>query len=236
MVMAEKMFYIPLEWAVWMSDPGLSLCSPAARGIWVDFLCSMQGSGRTGMMTGFRGSLARVTRCSTDELASALNELDMYGVADITEEDGVVTVINRRMRKEHLEREMATKRQQRHREKEPDNPPVTPPVTAPVTPLSPPIVQSSEVKSKDPDKESKPLTEGGAGGRPMRGHRLDVAVLAERVLGDQWTNDAGKWVNRIWEDCDKVRRVMEEVRSAIVEKRVKTTPAQMAENTWGFFK
>jgi hypothetical protein len=244
------MFYIPLEWAVWMSDPALSLCSPATRGIWIDLICNMQATGRTGIATGFRPALARATRCSADDLAGAFNELTMYNVADISESDnGVVTVVNRKMNREHKERVAATLRQQKARAKEGDSPSVTPPVTG----ASRPIVQSSEFKVQEgSDKVSKPLTEGGAGGndhaegresrvecgtgKPLRGRQADIAALCEAVLNGQWINDAGKWIERIRENPEKVWRVMAEVKNAASEGRIKTTAGQMAEFNWKKFK
>ncbi len=66
----------------------------------------------------------------------------------------------------------------------------------------------------------------------------DQKELADRIetaLGVQWTNDAGKWVNRIKANFGKSERVIAEVESALKESRVKTTPAQYAENIWKEF-
>ncbi len=60
--------------------------------------------------------------------------------------------------------------------------------------------------------------------------------MAEDTLNGEWINDAGKWVNRIKADPEKVWRVMADVQSAVKEGRVKKTPAAMAEFNWGIFK
>ena len=64
----------------------------------------------------------------------------------------------------------------------------------------------------------------------------EIADELETVLGNQWANDAGKWVNRIKSNEKKVQRIVGELKSAIKEKRVTTTPAQYAEQLWKEFK
>jgi hypothetical protein len=64
----------------------------------------------------------------------------------------------------------------------------------------------------------------------------EVADQAEAILLNQWVNNAGKWVNRIKSEPDKVQRVFAEVANANKEQRIKTTPAQYAEYCWRQFK
>ena len=63
----------------------------------------------------------------------------------------------------------------------------------------------------------------------------ELADRMESTLGVQWTNDAGKWINRIKTMPDKSERVIAEVESAIKESRIKTTHAQYAEQIWKEF-
>jgi hypothetical protein len=63
----------------------------------------------------------------------------------------------------------------------------------------------------------------------------ELADRIETALGVQWVNDAGKWVNRIKLHFDKSERVTAEVESALKESRIKTTPAQYAEQIWKEF-
>jgi hypothetical protein len=45
-------------------------------------------------------------------------------------------------------------------------------------------------------------------------------------------NDAGKWIRRIQLIEKKARTVINETSMAVVENRIKTTPAQFAEQMW----
>ena len=59
--------------------------------------------------------------------------------------------------------------------------------------------------------------------------RIEAAL---RTRGNQWTNDAGKWINRIKSAPGKCERVIAEVESAAKEHRIKTTAARYAEKIW----
>jgi hypothetical protein len=63
----------------------------------------------------------------------------------------------------------------------------------------------------------------------------ELTERLEAMLGDQWVNDAGKWVNRTKQQADDVERVVAEVELAWRERRIRTTPAQYAENIWAEF-
>ena len=63
-----------------------------------------------------------------------------------------------------------------------------------------------------------------------------TAERFEKSLGAQWVNDAGKWVNRIKAHHSKCERVVAELESAIRESRIKTSPAQYAEQIWKEFQ
>jgi hypothetical protein len=226
----------------WLKDPAVSMLSPAARGIWWDFICVMHESDRSGMVTGSRPMLARLVRCSTDELGGALNEFQLCKTAEVNEDvNGIVTVINRRMRREAIEREMAAKRQERHREKSEDRGQRTDGNNT-VTALSRDILQNLESESEYSDKACKPLKPEVEGrgtrdeGQKLNARQIEVAAFAEDVLNGEWVNDAGKWIGRIKTQAEKVFRVMADVHSAKVEGRVKTSPARMAEFNWGVFK
>lgn len=64
----------------------------------------------------------------------------------------------------------------------------------------------------------------------------EFAERIEAALGEQWGNDAGKWINRIKSEPRKSARVIAELESAIKESRINTTPAQYAEQIWKEFK
>lgn len=104
-----------------LKDPQLSLCSPATRGIWRDFLGAMHELDRRGQITGTPEQLARLGRCTAEEAASAIHELRDTKAADVTERNGVVTVINRRMKREYDKRVSTLRRVQKHRSHDPGN-------------------------------------------------------------------------------------------------------------------
>lgn len=84
------------------------------------------------------------------------------------------------------------------------------------------------------DKASKPERNGGGG--KLSPAQRELAKTFESLLNGQWVNDAGKWINRIKSNPQKVQRVMAEVDLARREQRIATTPAQYAEQTWQEFK
>ena len=71
--------------------------------------------------------------------------------------------------------------------------------------------------------------------RKLSNRQKELADRIESALGVQWTNDAGKWINRIKANFGKSERVIAEVESALKESRIKTTPAQYAEQIWKEF-
>jgi len=99
----------------WMSDTELSKCTPATRGVWIDLLCAMHQSGRSGELCGTTDQIARLARCSTAELTQALTELQATGTADVTFRNNNVTVINRLMKREAKLKKDTALRVKKHR-------------------------------------------------------------------------------------------------------------------------
>lgn len=110
----------------WMKDPQVSMLSAASRGVWIDLLCAMHEAGRSGKLCGTTEQLARIARCSTAEFVQALTDFQTTGVADVTERNEKVTVINRRMKREHNEREGNKIRQAKFRNNAKNNAQITP--------------------------------------------------------------------------------------------------------------
>jgi hypothetical protein len=98
-----------------MGDTELSKCTPATRGVWIDLICAMHQSGRSGELCGTTDQIARLARCSTAELTLALTELQTTGTADVTLRNNNVTVINRLMKREAKDRQGTALRVQKHR-------------------------------------------------------------------------------------------------------------------------
>jgi hypothetical protein len=111
----SKYPYLQLFTGDWLKDPKLSLCAPATRGVWMDLICAMHELDRSGELRGTMEQLSRLARCSTVELAQALTDLQTTGAAGVTDRNGVVTVVNFRMQREHRDRLNATARVSKHR-------------------------------------------------------------------------------------------------------------------------
>ena len=101
----------------WLKDPKLAMCSVQARGIWIDLLCAMHEQDRSGQITGTTEQFARICRCTAVQFVQAADELKSTGTADVTERNGKMTVINRRMKREHQERKLNNERQLRFKQK-----------------------------------------------------------------------------------------------------------------------
>jgi hypothetical protein len=110
--MAEdpKHYYLAFNTGDWMKAADVGMCSPATRGIWMDAICAMHLAGRTGLLSGTPRQLSQILRCTLDEFATAFAELKAQKVGDVKMKNGVVTLVNRRMQRQHREREATKKR------------------------------------------------------------------------------------------------------------------------------
>lgn len=113
--MSKKIPAIQLYTGDWLKDPDLSKCKPQTRGIWADAICAMHEDGRRGVLSGTPEQLARICRCSPDEIEAAAEELKATKTATVTIRNGRVTLVNRRMQREEKARELTRKRVSRHR-------------------------------------------------------------------------------------------------------------------------
>lgn len=102
----------------WLKDPNLSMCSPATRGIWMDLICAMHENDRSGIVTGPLVGLARLCRCSPEEMKISLEELKDTKTACVTDHHKKITVTNRRMERESKERKNNKIRQAKFRKQE----------------------------------------------------------------------------------------------------------------------
>lgn len=105
----------------WLKDPALTRCQPSTRGVWIDLLSVMHELDRSGVLRGTIEELSRFARCSTVQLTHALADFQTTGAADVTERNGVVTLICRRMQREHKAREANRLRAAKYREKQGSN-------------------------------------------------------------------------------------------------------------------
>lgn len=102
----------------WLKDTALSKCTTATRGVWIDALCHMHENCRSGVISGTRDQLCRTLRCTIAELTAALAEIEANQVGDVTDSNGLVTLSNRRMKREAKLRSQTKLRVTRHRERE----------------------------------------------------------------------------------------------------------------------
>ena len=93
-------------WGDWENDPGLRVCSLAARGLWMNMLCIAAKSGRYGfvLLGGKPPStedLARLVGAPVEEVAAMIEELECRGIFS---RDRNGTIYCRRMVRDERER------------------------------------------------------------------------------------------------------------------------------------
>lgn len=112
----SKLPWFKFDRSAWLTDGRLCLCSPTARGIWIDLICRMDEEDRCGEITGTPAELAKHCRCTATVMKRTIKELEHTGTADIEELDGVYRIVSRRMRREYQKLHGAAIRQRRFRE------------------------------------------------------------------------------------------------------------------------
>lgn len=118
-----------------MLDRKLAKCSSATRGVWLELIIAMHQDGRSGELRETVDHLAILARTSTAIVSQALTELQTTGTADVTFRNEIVTVVNRKMKREAKAKTGTALRVKKHR----SNKNVTQGVT----------VQSKRVESKE---------------------------------------------------------------------------------------
>lgn len=160
----------------WLTDPAVSRCAPATRGIWFDALCNMFLLDRCGSVAGSYDELAVLFRASPDALRAAVAELKRTGAADVTVCRENVTLTNRRMKREYQIRVNARERKRKERGSHdpPDNGHGS--VTTPPNPNPNP----------HPNSYSHP-TQGGSG--RVRGNAPGLGECGEGNLGSEMSRE-----------------------------------------------
>jgi hypothetical protein len=176
----RKEFYLNLHIGDYYADPGVAQLTSASRDIWHEAFLRMHQDDRRGVLRGTIERLASVCRVKPDtrmgaegspeaQVRAAIAELIATETADVSrDQNGVVTLINRRMSREFKERKSATKRKKRERERKRGGD-----VTGGVTGKSRllPIPSSLNPSSSPPDSAPP-----GAGGR--EGSKLSPKAAA----------------------------------------------------------
>jgi len=84
--------WFPTNWA---SEPGLRLCEAATRGIWFEALNTMFLQ-KSGTITGTIEELASLLLCRTSQMQLAVSQLKTFKVADVSEQNGNISLTCRR--------------------------------------------------------------------------------------------------------------------------------------------
>lgn len=125
----------------------------------------MHEAGRSGKLCGTVEQLAQSARCPAAVLSHALTDLQSTGTANVTERNGIVTVANRRMVREHKEREGTRLRVTKFR------------CNGSVTP------EKSDVISQRSDPERLNDAKSNGAQRPcLPGNRSSLTRLKEKAL------------------------------------------------------
>lgn len=116
-------------WGDLKRDVEYHLMSFESRGIWIEMLTCMWDAKERGKLEGTIDQLGSLLGCKTDKLQNAVNEINVTKTGDVTNCNGIVTIINRRMFRDEKQKESIRYRVKRFREKElkrPCNTDVTP--------------------------------------------------------------------------------------------------------------
>ena len=125
------MFYV----RDWLTDEHLVKVSFQTKGIWIDLLAHLWLSETRGKTTANRRELRSMLGCSASELRRFFDENARHPFCDVSCENGVYTIENRRMVREEAQRAGTRERVSRHRDAKRNaqcNENVTPPLAVAV--------------------------------------------------------------------------------------------------------
>ena len=104
--------FYPGDW--WRAND-IKGCSMSTQGVWFNILMAMWDSPEQGKIETNLSSLCRIIGAKTREVNLFFSENKQQHFADVTECNGIVTVINRRMYADFLERNRTKERVKQHR-------------------------------------------------------------------------------------------------------------------------
>ncbi len=146
--------YIPLYTGDWRKSTDIQFSSLAARGLWLELLIAMHENDRSGEISGTPEQFARLVGCSADEFMLLINELNCNKVANVIfcnkENNTIVTVINRRMKREYKDRILTRERVKKHRKNKKKNGKCNTDVTG----IEPDSTIESEIENEIDNKKS----------------------------------------------------------------------------------
>lgn len=102
----------------WRRDPALQMCSMSVQGIWVNLLCIMWEAPKRGVISGGRKDFCKILGVTSLEFTHFLSAIKTHCFGEISEENGVITIRNRRMVREEEARKANNDRVREFREKQ----------------------------------------------------------------------------------------------------------------------
>lgn len=73
--MASRVPYILIDASRWRSDAAVSMCSPAARGLWIDLLCAFHENNDGEPIQGTVDAIAALCRCQRKDVIAGLRDI-----------------------------------------------------------------------------------------------------------------------------------------------------------------
>ena len=105
----------------WFRSVDVRKCSWSTRGIWREMLDIMVNETETGKIRGSHEEICRVVGCTKAELRSFCVENKRHRFADVTFCNKIVTIINRRMYRDFLDKKAGKERVQQFRDRAKQN-------------------------------------------------------------------------------------------------------------------
>lgn len=149
--------------ADWLKDPAVQASTSATRGAWINLLCRMWESEDRGKLEGSSDQIRKLAGCDPAEWQHVVEELMSLKIADVTLADKKMTVINRRMAREHKGRINGTLRQRKYSDKRKNDAEMT--------------VPSSSSSSSSLKKDNYNGAPDGAKAEPSNPPEMSVLVL-----------------------------------------------------------
>ncbi len=102
-------------WGDWFGDANVARLEPSARCVWFELLGIMHQN-NTSSISDDIPSLARATRVRENIVGKALKKIAEKEVAEVTENDGIFTIVSRRLSREQAQKQQKSERQRRWRD------------------------------------------------------------------------------------------------------------------------
>ncbi len=90
-------------WGDLRRDVEYHLMSFEARGVWIEMLTCMWDARERGKIEGTLDQLSILIGCETEKLKNTINEINVTKTGDVTNCNGIVTVINPKVQKLSLD-------------------------------------------------------------------------------------------------------------------------------------